>query len=134
MNKKLLIIEDSKKDRELIKSYLSSENFNYKYSFVEAENSSSGMHYYLNGSPDCTILDYNLNDNMDGLEILKEFEELGKLNTPIIFITSFGSKELLKKCLSSGAFLYFEKNELDKNLLSKAVEILVYQNSLRKSQ
>lgn len=129
--KKILIIDDNEGDRELIKEYLCSDNFNYDYKFIEAGNSRSGLHYYINADPDCTILDYRLGDDSDGLGILKEFQHDNKLNSPIIFITSNGEDDVIKKALDRGAFLYFDKTDLQMALFNKAVEVSIYQDDLK---
>ena len=128
MNKKILIIDDDEIDRKLIIESLSSDNFQYQYEFIESNNARSGLHYYLNAKPDCTILDYNLGGGDDGLDILKSFQDQGSLNSPIIFVTSNGGEDILKKALKRGAFMYFDKSDLGKRFFSKAVEVSIYQH------
>jgi len=125
-DRKILIIDDNEVDRILIKEHLSDIK---DCGIIETGNARSGLHYYLNGNPGCTILDYHLNDEMDGLGILREFQNTDRLTTPVIFVTSGGSDKVVKAALASGAFLYFDKDDLGNEAFKNAVETCLLTSS-----
>jgi len=124
MKKTILMIDDNPADIELIKSIILDSNKFSGYELIEATNYRSGMHYYLNYKPCCTILDYKL-DEGTGLELLQEFQGLGKLNHPVIFVTSQGDSELVTKAINHGAFMYFDKADIEKDLFVNTIEVAI---------
>ena len=87
--KKILIIDDSEVDREVLKTILSEE-----FSTLEAENGSVGVEKILkNGnSLDAILLDVSM-PVMDGFGVLKRLEENRVNNIPVFLITAEATRE-----------------------------------------
>ena len=87
--KKILIIDDSEVDREVLKNILSEE-----FSTTEAENGSAGVEKILKegNSLDAILLDVSM-PVMDGFGVLKRMEENRLNNIPVFLITAEATRE-----------------------------------------
>jgi DNA-binding NtrC family response regulator len=115
---KILLVEDDKNQRGIIKSILTKEGF-----FVEDAGTGRAGIDLLRFSPfDVVLTDLKLPD-MEGTEILKEVRAQ---NRPchVIIITAYGSIPSAIEATKLGAFYYLEK-PLEKDQL-----LLVLQNAL----
>ncbi len=112
---KVLVVDDDKNTREMIKSALE------KLYYVETSNSAeNALELVKHKSFDIIISDYNMY-NMSGLEFLEEIKKRG-LNAYFILITAYGTGDLAIKSIQSGAYEYLNKpfkiSEL-KSIISK---------------
>ncbi len=103
--KRVLIVEDDKPTRELIKVLLKE----FKYEFSEAANGEEALDV-LRGKPiDLVLLDMQM-PKMSGLEFLPEFNKLNKeKKVPVIIITAQMSHDILHKSLEYNAQNYISK-------------------------
>ncbi len=104
---KILIVDDEKDIRGLIKLYLANEN----YDFVEAENGVDAISK-IDDTFDLILLDIMM-PKMNGIETCVEIRK--KYNTPIIFLTAKGEDIDKYTGFTSGADDYITKpfNPLD---------------------
>lgn len=112
---KILIVDDDKNTREMIKSTLQK---NYH---VETSNSAeSALELIKNNSFDIIISDYNMYE-ISGLDFLERIKKMG-INTYFILITAYGTGDLAIKSIQAGAYEYLNKpfkiSEL-KSIISK---------------
>ncbi len=96
--KKILIIDDSEVDREVLKNILSEE-----FSTTEAENGSAGVEKILKegNSLDAILLDVSM-PVMDGFGVLKRMEENRLNNIPVFLITAESSNPVMKEAYELG--------------------------------
>lgn len=100
---KILVIEDEPQMRELIKQFLTEENFTVE----TASDSASGLEKVCSYNYDCILLDIMLPDG-NGLSILKKLKELGN-SDPLIIISAKDSIDDKVKGLDLGADDYLAK-------------------------
>jgi len=82
--KKILIIDDEKPTRELIKRMIESFGFDIEV-FIDGENVKSGIESILRIQPDLVFLDIQMPDG-NGFDVLKS---INQINFEVIFITAF---------------------------------------------
>ena len=82
--KKILIIDDEKTTRELIKRMIESFGFDIEV-FIDGENVKSGIESILRIQPDLVFLDIQMPDG-NGFDVLKS---INQINFEVIFITAF---------------------------------------------
>ncbi len=82
--KKILIIDDEKPTRELIKRMIESFGFDIEV-FIDGENVKSGIESVLRIQPDLVFLDIQMPDG-NGFDVLKS---INQINFEVIFITAF---------------------------------------------
>ncbi|OJV20394.1 MAG: Fis family transcriptional regulator [Bacteroidetes bacterium 41-46] len=100
---KILVIEDDKITRRLIKEILSRTG----YDVIEAEDGAKGLEAFKSEKPDLVITDYQM-PVMNGLRVLSEVRS-GSPNVPVIMLTGFGDIALTIKSIQIGAFDFLEK-------------------------
>ncbi len=102
---KVLIIDDEKDICFLISEILKDE----KYTTYTAQNSNEAISSFNKNKPDLVILDVWLsNSKLDGIEILKEFQNINK-NIPVIIISGHGTVDLAVSAIKNGAYDFLEK-------------------------
>jgi len=103
---KLFLVEDS-----FVYSYLLEETLREHGNFkVTSFSSGEACMQMLNNDPDLIILDYNLEEGMNGLEVLKEVHSQ-KPKTPVIILSSQTDVQVAADLLKEGAFDYIEKKK-----------------------
>lgn len=115
---KILIVEDSKNDRELMK-YLLESRFQQTAKFREADNLKTAFDYLERGDIDCVILDLQLPDSV-GKET---FEKLVKRfpDVPVVVMTHNKDRELALDMIQKGAQEFVIKNFTDEEELFRRV-------------
>jgi PAS domain S-box-containing protein len=124
MPTKILIIDDSPEDREIIRVHLAeaAKNEEIRISFIECSKGEAGLAAYHSESPDCIILDHHLPD-MDGLEFLERLKEGGAgLPVPIVLLTGSDLMSLSADALRAGAQEYVRKRSIGPEVLFRAVQ------------
>ncbi len=127
---RILIVEDEKSMREVLKILLEGE----KYEVVSASDGLEGLSYITNDIFDLVITDIKM-PKVGGFELLKKAKEISP-DTIIIMITAFGTTEAAIDAMKSGAYDYINKpfkideirliveKALEKKRLSEEVSLL----------
>ena len=100
---RVLIIEDDKRLREVLKKILDSKGF---YSET-AENGADGINKAQEGFFDVALIDLKM-PGMDGMEVLKRTKKISP-RTYIIIMTAYGTIDSAVKAIRNGAFDYITK-------------------------
>jgi DNA-binding NtrC family response regulator len=121
----ILVVEDDRNQREIVKMILSKEGF-----YVEdADCGRKAVDILKNGNFDIVVSDLKLPD-IDGTEVLREARALGR-PCHVIIVTAFGSIPSAVEATKLGAFYYLEK-PLEKDQLLLVVNNAVNQVRLLK--
>jgi two-component system response regulator PilR (NtrC family) len=127
---RILIVEDEKSMREVLKILLEGE----RYEVVSASDGLEGLSYLANDIFDLVITDIKM-PKVDGFELLKKTKEISP-DTIVIMITAFGTTEAAIEAMKSGAYDYINKpfkideirliveKALEKKRLSEEVSLL----------
>ncbi|MEW6002442.1 MAG: sigma-54 dependent transcriptional regulator [Nitrospirota bacterium] len=100
---KILIVEDEKNMREVLKILLEGEN----YEVMSASDGLEGLSYIKNDIFDLVITDIKM-PKVDGFELLKKVKEISP-DTLVIMITAFGTTEIAIEAMKLGAYDYINK-------------------------
>lgn len=101
----VLIVEDSKFMRNLLKKTLSDEA---KYSVVgEAENGKEGVKMFKDLKPDLVLMDIVM-PSVNGIKATKKIKSMND-SSKIIMCTSVGQESKMKKAIKAGADDYIVK-------------------------
>ena len=122
-NKKILIVEDDINFGNILKEYLSLNDFN----ITLAKNGIEGFENFKKEEFDLCILDVMM-PYKDGFTLAKEIREVNEL-VPIFFLTAKGLKEDVLKGFKLGADDYLTKPFDSEVLLAKIKVILNRKNS-----
>lgn len=114
---KILIVEDEKNIREIVKKYLEASG----YTVVIAEDGLEGLYQFNEKSIDLAILDLMM-PKMDGFELLKEIRNISDI--PVILLTAKKSEVDRLNGFDYGADDYVIKPFSPKELI-KRVEVLI---------
>ncbi|HEY5649109.1 MAG TPA: response regulator [Nitrospiria bacterium] len=118
--KKILVVDDEKFVRELIRiklSYLGA-------TIIEAGNGEEGLEKAVETSPDLVLLDVMM-PRMNGFEACEKLKANAKTSgIPVILLTARGEKENREKGLAAGASEYLFKPFSPKKLGDTVSEIL----------
>lgn len=114
---KCLVIEDSKADAELMKTFIKKSR--PKSQTTICNNFISGAKNLYHNSYDVIFLDLNLPDNW-GISSIKEIKKYAR-KTPIIVTTGFASKTTIDEAKKAGAALVFEKRELTTSTIANLI-------------
>ena len=115
-NIRLLVVDDDKEDRQLIKDLLCDTQPGFDID--EANSSDSALSKLKENDYDCVLIDYII-PRQSGLEVLKETRALGK-NAPFILVTGFGDNEFGEELVNRGAAGYITKDSMTlENLRNK---------------
>ena len=93
---KILVVDDDRLIRRLLRSGLSSRGF----SVVEAENGASALAVAKDQPPDLIVLDLGLPD-LSGLDLLRRFRE--DSNIPIVVLSNTDAVRVKVEALEAGA-------------------------------
>ncbi len=113
---KVMVVDDAKSMRNLIKNSLDPE----KYKVVcEAKNAKEAIVNYKIYKPDLVTMDITM-DQKSGIEAAQEILEYDS-NARIIMVTSLAQPEIIKKCIHIGARNFIVK-PFTKEKLQKVME------------
>jgi DNA-binding response OmpR family regulator len=101
--KKILIIDDEKSVRDVLKIALTDEG----YALVEAPNGEEGLNLFESSEPDIVITDVMM-PGIDGIEVTKKIKTF-KDDVDVVIMSGFGTEELVINALRAGASNYIKK-------------------------
>ncbi|MCK5599079.1 response regulator [bacterium] len=113
--KTLLIVDDAKLMRMMIRKSISEESFN----IIEAANGKEALALYKEHSPDVVTMDITMKI-MNGFEATKHILAYNN-EAKIIIITALGQEVLLQKCIKEGISDFLLK-PFSKERLVKVIE------------
>jgi two-component system chemotaxis response regulator CheY len=100
----ILIVEDSRPTRNLIKNYIFETKIGKAGKFFEAESGENALAILLSYDIDFLFMDWNLTTEMTGLDILKTVRKMDKYKKiPVCLITSENDKFHVIESLKNGA-------------------------------
>jgi len=126
----ILIIDDERAIRNVLKDILSNEGFKVE----EAADGEEGLKKFQAGSFDVVLCDIKM-PKLDGIEFLQKVMEAGT-DTPVIMISGHGNIETAVDAVKKGAFDYISKppdlnrllitirNAIDKTTLVQETKVL----------
>ena len=118
--KKILIVDDSKTVRQLMKLVLFK---GLKCQITEAQDGREALEILQKESYDLVITDINM-PNMDGLSLVNKVRGELELKIPIVIITTMGKEEDRDKGLALGANSYLTKPFNSTNVLKTTLALL----------
>jgi two-component system chemotaxis response regulator CheY len=108
MNMKIVIADDSRTARFLIRQYLEMAGF-FQADFIEVESGREALDHLKENAVDLLITDYKMPE-MDGLDLLRRVKASPKLHDlPVLVITSFANQAKIDELLENGAFAVLQK-------------------------
>ena len=119
--KKILVVDDSKEIRELVKTTLGTEN----YKVFECANGEKAVAIARKEIPDLIIIDIVMPGGIDGIEAtraIKSDHKTKKCN--VIILTGQGQNKYKKAGLEAGAVSFFAKPFSPLKLIQKVEKIL----------
>ena len=120
---RLLVAEDNRTNRLLIKSMLKSAGHNIEF----AEDGEQAVAQYIENRPDFVLMDLSM-PNKNGLDATREiraFEEKDNLRRcPIVAVTANVTEEDQKKCFDAGMDAFLPKPVRKDRLLETIVQII----------
>ena len=122
-SERILVVDDEAEIRNLISEILVDEGFEV----ATAENGNSARTLMEQFRPRLVLLDIWMPD-IDGITLLKEWHEAGKLTNPVIMMSGHGNIGTAVEATRLGAYDYLEKP------LSLAKLVLTIKNALDASR
>jgi two-component system cell cycle response regulator DivK len=120
MGQRILVVEDTEDNRQIIRDLLSSVG----YELIEAVDGAEGVAMAQNHHPDLILMDIQL-PGMDGYEATRQIRALPELaGVPIIAVTSYDLSGDEAKTRAAGCDGYVAKPFSPRQLLAKIREFL----------
>lgn len=101
---KVLIVEDSKTMRDIVKAVLTQIGCDH---IEEASDGQDALRRLANFHPDIVLLDWNM-PTMNGLEFIKAFRKIS-LTTPVIMVTTECDQAHVVEAIKAGVDDYIAK-------------------------
>ena len=125
---RILMVEDSPSDAELVKHEIRKNGINFTNRVVETEaDYVSAVHSF---KPELIISDYNL-PIFNGMRALRIREELAP-EIPFILVTGTNNEEIAVECMKSGADDYILKDNLKR--LGEAIKSAIRKKEIIRSK
>ena len=120
MSKRILVIEDTEDNRQIIRDLLTS----FDYELIEAVDGAEGVALAQKERPDLILMDIQL-PQMDGYEATRRIRAIPELaRVPIIAVTSYALSGDEAKTREAGCDGYIAKPFSPRQLLAKVHEFL----------
>lgn len=119
IEKKILIIEDEKDIRRILKKILTEES----YKVYITDSGKEGLSKIKKYHPELVILDLKLTDT-DGIEVASEIRRINK-KIKVIVITAYGTVEIKRKLYKLGIVDLIEKPFRIEKILKSVRKVLV---------
>ncbi|KYG71345.1 LytTR family two component transcriptional regulator [Roseivirga ehrenbergii] len=113
----VLIVEDEPNYSDTLEMFI--DELGYQVIGV-AQEGRTALNLFKTSKPDIVLMDINLNGEMTGIDVAKEFQSIQP--TPIIFITSFDDKETFEKAKETAPHAYLIK-PFDPETLERSIEL-----------
>ena len=117
MENKILLVEDEKDIREIVKKYLEKEG----YLVYSAQNGGEGLEKFNKYNIDLAVLDIMM-PGIDGIQVMKEIRKVS--NIPVLFLTAKHKEEDRLKGFDLGADDYVVKPFSPKELVRRVNAII----------
>ena len=117
----IVILDDDSVQRYAIKRQLI--NSKLKFNIFETETGEDALAVLQSKQIHCIIVDYILPE-YTGLDFIDRVNELYGHCPPFLFITSFGTGEVVRRAFKSGCLDYIAKDKINSEQLLKAVIML----------
>ncbi|MFC1888020.1 sigma-54-dependent transcriptional regulator [Candidatus Cloacimonadota bacterium] len=114
---KILLIEDSSTQREILKGYLEKNGFKV----ISAENGEEGVSRYIENEIDLVISDFRM-PKKNGMEVLREIKKINP-TASVIIVTAYSDVNEAVQVIKEGAADYILKPVDLEELLSKIKQI-----------
>lgn len=118
---RIMIVEDDQVVRTNLQLLLEEENYELS-GFVD--NAQDALELFKKDRPDLIICDININGDVDGIELVKQINEID--HVPVLFLTSIDEKEVFEKAKSANPYAFITK-PIERGLLQRSIE-LAFQN------
>ena len=119
MAKKILLVDDAKFMREMIKSILTSNGYTEVY---QAEDGADGVAKFSEIAPDLVLMDITM-PNMDGLEALKAIRAKDA-SANVVMCSAMGQEAMVMDAIRSGAKDFIVKPFKPDRVLKTVTSIL----------
>ena len=120
MNKKILVVEDTEDNRQILRDLLSTAG----YDMIEANDGAEGVARASEYKPDLILMDIQM-PVMDGYEATRRIKaDLALKAIPIIAVTSYALSGDEEKARSAGCDGYIAKPFSPRQMLAKVREII----------
>lgn len=127
MNAEILVVDDEGDIRNLVKEILQEEGYSVKTaSSAKEARQKQSMH-----TPDLVLLDIWMPE-VDGITLLKEWAQTGKLKMPVVMMSGHGTVETAVEATRLGATDFIEKPLSMAKLLATVEKALKHSKSLGK--
>jgi FixJ family two-component response regulator len=120
MNAKILIVDDEPNVRLMYRAALE----NGGYEIFEADSGAKALDQCMARKHDVAILDLRMPGGMDGLELLREMQELN-IHTPVVFVTAYADVPNAVNAMKLGAIDFLKKPILPDQLRNIVKDVLV---------
>ncbi len=119
--KTILVVDDNKEVRELVKTTLGMES----YQVLECSSGEEALGVAQQALPDLIILDISMPGGMNGIEVVRRLKSGPQpLDCPIIILSGMGRRKHKKEALEAGALDFFAKPFSPLELIEKVEQIL----------
>ena len=119
MGAKILVVDDAKFSRNMIKKAL--KNGGYE-DIIEAASAAEALEAFKSGSPDLVMLDITLPDRND-LSLLQELLQI-RPDARIIMVSALGQDLIIADALKIGARDFITKPFVEQDMLAVVMSVL----------
>ena len=132
MNHKVLVVDDTSTNRELIYNILKTSDD--EYDILQAANGQEGYDTAVAYLPDVILMDIRMPE-VDGIEAIKMLKHNDVTNEiPVLVLTAYNSSENLKESFEAGAFDYITKPINASELISRINKALGINEQIKNIQ
>lgn len=124
---KLLILDDSASDREILQRLLASDP-QRDYAVAAYQSIEAALEACVASPPDCVLLDYSLGDGT-GLDFLQALRDAPQTHDiPVVMLTGSGNEKIAVEAFRTGVQDYLGKGAITADSLQRAVTAAIYKS------